>query len=252
MSDHQLKNLSRIGPIQIAILVLTITLLAALLADTLLVLPTEISRLIHVFDTAVCIVLLADFFARLYRAESKLAFLRWGWIDLVASIPNLGILRWGRLFRVLRVIRLLRGLRSVHRVFAAIFHDGIESGLVSVLLTSFLLISITSISVLLCERGPDANIKTAEDALWWSVSTIATVGCPDRYPVSSEGRVLGMALMIAGVGAFGGLSGLAASFFLGIKARDASHHRDTEAILARIEVLNGKLEAVRGAQREEG
>jgi len=248
MSDHQLKNPSRVGPVQIAILVLTVILLAALLADTLLVLPTEVSSLIHVFDTAVCVVLLADFFVRLYRAESKLAFLKWGWIDLVASIPNLEILRWGRLFRVLRIIRLLRGLRSVHRVLAMIFQDRLESGLISVGLSSFLLISFASVSVLLCERGADANIKTPEDALWWSVATLATVGCPDKYPVSPEGRVLGMVLMIAGVGMFGGLSGLAASFFLGSRARESSHHRDTEAILGRLDALHEKLDALGGQE----
>jgi voltage-gated potassium channel len=34
-----------------------------------------------------------DFVIRFRAAERKLLFLKWGWIDLIASIPNLDILR---------------------------------------------------------------------------------------------------------------------------------------------------------------
>jgi len=63
-----------------------------------------------------------------------------------------------------------------------------------------------------------ANIKTAGDAIWWSVATITTVGYGDVYPVTTEGRTLAMILMISGIGLFGILSGLAASFFRRSKA----------------------------------
>jgi voltage-gated potassium channel len=111
MNSLQANTSDRIGLFQIAILILSVVALCALTADTLLDLPLQVRHVIQNADTAICMVLLVDFCMRLNRAKSKLAFMKWGWIDLIANIPNLDVLRWGRLARVLRVIRLLRGVR---------------------------------------------------------------------------------------------------------------------------------------------
>jgi voltage-gated potassium channel len=108
--------------------------------------------------------------------------------------------------------------------------------------SAILLIAFASASVLVSERQADANIKTAEDALWWSVATITTVGYGDRYPVTTEGRVIGVILMVAGVSMYGCLSGLAASFFLGKRDESPS---DLKTVLARLDELNAKLDALR-------
>ncbi|WP_372842732.1 potassium channel family protein [Pyrococcus kukulkanii] len=44
-----------------------------------------------------------------------------------------------------------------------------------------------------------SQIKTLLDALWWSLSTLTTVGYGDVVPVTSEGRFLGIFLMIFGI-----------------------------------------------------
>ena len=129
-----------IGIVQFAILILSLLVLAALAADTLCEFPPAVHHLIQIIDTAVCVLLLADFFARLYRAESKWAFMKWGWIDLLASIPSIDALRWGRLVRVLRIIRLLRGIRSVHRIVTMLFQNRMQGGAVSLGLMAFLLV----------------------------------------------------------------------------------------------------------------
>jgi voltage-gated potassium channel len=228
----------RVGAFQIAILILSVVLLCTLAADALCNLPSEIRNLIQAADTLVCIVLLADFGVRFHRAESKRAFMKWGWIDLVASIPNLDILRWGRLVRVLRVIRLLRGIRSVHRVVTVVFQNRMQGGAVSLALMAFLLVTFSSVSILVCERQEGANIKSAEDAVWWCITTMTTVGYGDKYPVTTEGRVVGVILMVCGVGMFAGLSGLLASVFL-----DGPKQKSDEAkeILARLERVEAKL-----------
>ena len=64
------------------------------------------------------------------------------------------------------------------------------------------------------EDVPEANIKGVEDAIWWAFVTITTVGYGDRFPVTSEGRLIGALLMTAGVGLFGTFSGFVASWFL--------------------------------------
>lgn len=240
MNSSQPKPSPDVGFIQIAILILSLVLLCALAIDTLLRLPQEVQNVIQAADTAVCVILLADFFVRLYRAESKWAFMKWGWIDLIASIPNLDILRWGRLVRVLQIIRLLRGIRFVRRAFSLVLEHRIEGGAVSLGLMAFLLVAFSSVSILVVERDAGANIKCAEDAIWWSIATITTVGYGDKYPVTTEGRAIGTVLMVCGVGMFAGLSGLVASLFLGGREQKSG---DLRQILEKLAQIEAQLES---------
>jgi len=247
MSKTQTSTSSNVGIFQIAILILSILVLAALAADTLCEFPAAIHNLIQLVDASVCMVLLVDFFVRLSRAESKWAFMKWGWIDLIASIPNLDLLRWGRLVRILRIIRLLRAIRSIHRVVSIIFQNKLQGGAISLGLVAFLLIAFSSFSILICERSQDANIKSAEDAIWWSISTMTTVGYGDEFPVTTEGRVVGIVLMICGVGLFAGLSGMVASIFLGVSDRQVIGLEDImlqiTQMQAKMDVINARLKS---------
>jgi voltage-gated potassium channel len=89
-----------------------------------------------------------------------------------------------------------------------------ESAFLASLLLSLLLVVCCSIAVLEFEVPAGGNIASPEDAMWWAVSTMTTVGYGDRYPVTSEGRVVAAFLMAAGVGLFGTMSGLVASWFM--------------------------------------
>jgi len=95
----------------------------------------------------------------------------------------------------------------------------------SVLLT-FLLLTSCSIAILELEADSGGNITTAQDAMWWAVSTMTTVGYGDTYPVTSEGRLIAVFLMTAGVGTFGVLAGLIASWFLSPVAEEADKDRE--------------------------
>src|ERR1039457_2781751 len=105
MNGTDAKNPGKVGIFQIVVLILSIVVLGALAADTAFKLPGEISDVLRTLDWLICFVFIIDFGIRFYKAESKLVFLKWGWIDLIASIPNLPVLRVGRLVRILRVIR---------------------------------------------------------------------------------------------------------------------------------------------------
>ena len=237
-------NSEKVGVFQIAILLLSIIVLGALGADTVFKLPKDISELLQTLDTLVCLLLLTDFGIRFYQAESKLGFLKWGWIDLIASIPNVSFLRVGRLVRILRIIRLLRAMRATQKVSSLLLNNKMQTGVTSVILTSFLLVMFCSIGILIFEQqDPNANIKTAGDAIWWAVSTITTVGYGDVYPVTPEGRILAMVLMISGIGLFGILSGLAASFFVG--SNQKNRVREESEILVRLERLEGKIDQLK-------
>src|SRR2546423_8023445 len=110
----------KITAFQLLMLALSIYVLAALLAEATLQLSPAVRSLLGVLDTLICFVFLGDFFYRLYQAESKVAFMKWGWIDLISSIPMLDIFRWGRLLRIVRILRILRGVRSAKVILAVL------------------------------------------------------------------------------------------------------------------------------------
>jgi voltage-gated potassium channel len=243
------SNHEHVGLFQLVVLILSVVVLGALVVDTVFKLPEQVSNLLQTLDTLICFVLLADFGIRFYKAKSKLAFLKWGWIDLIASIPNVPYLRVGRLIRILRVIRLLRAVRATHKITNLLLHDKVQGGYAAVFLTAFLLVMFTSLGVLVVERqDPNANIKTASDAIWWSVSTITTVGYGDKVPVTAEGRVLAIMLMVSGAGMFALVSGLVVSSVIGLK-RDKPD--DKTEIIERLKSLEQKIDALNRKDKPE-
>ena len=63
---------------------------------------------------------------------------------------------------------------------------------------------LAAIAMLDVEQDADgANITTFGDSLWWAAVTTATVGYGDRYPVTTEGRLIAVALMLVGIATVG-------------------------------------------------
>lgn len=60
-----------------------------------------------------------------------------------------------------------------------------------------------------------SNIASFDDALWWAVVTVTTVGYGDKYPVTPEGRGIATFLMFSGIGITGFLTAVLTTFFLG-------------------------------------
>ncbi|MBI1767441.1 MAG: potassium channel family protein [Bacteroidetes bacterium] len=204
----------------LAVLILSTYVLIALLVDSFFVLPTEISRLLTLIDNAICFVFIFDFLQRLFTARSKLEYLKWGWIDLISSIPTVDYLRFGRFVRLLRILRVLRAFRSLKFIVNHLFKNRTQATFASVSLIAVLMIIFGSISLLQVEQDPNSNIKTAEDAIWWAFVTITTVGYGDKYPVTTEGRIIAAFLMVTGVGLFGTFTGYMTSWFVGNQRRD--------------------------------
>jgi voltage-gated potassium channel len=206
-----------LGIINLLVLVLSIYVLIALLVDSFFTLSTETSSLLNYIDVAICAFFFLDFCVRFSKAKNKLKFMRWGWIDLISSIPMINILRFGRIFRLLRLIRIIRAFRSTNQFVNYIFRNKAQGTFTSVSVLAVLLIIFSSIAILQVENDPNSNIKTAEDAIWWAYVTITTVGYGDKFPVTTEGRIIAAILMTAGVGIFGTFTAYIASLFVSDK-----------------------------------
>ncbi len=229
----------RTGPYQIFMLGLCVYALAILSVETFAPLDQRTRQILVYADMGVCGLFFLDFMISLVKARDRLHYLsRWGWVDLLSSIPTIPILRLGRAARILRVLRLLRGVRSIKILSTFILDRRAESGFLAAALLSILLVVFGSIAVLQFESTPEANIKTAQDALWWAFVTITTVGYGDRFPVTSEGRIVGALLMTAGVGLFGTFAGFVAAWFLEpSRRRERSELQDVKEELAAVRRL---------------
>lgn len=216
MADNN-DSENKLGLLNLLVLFLSVYVLLALLVDTFLTVPVEIGKILGLVDNAICIFFLFEFGIRFYRAESKLKFMKWGWIDLISSIPNVDFLRAGRTLRLIRLLRILRAFRSTKHLVNHVFQNKAQGAFTTVCILAVILIIFSSISVLQFETDPNSNIKTAEDALWWSYVTITTVGYGDKFPVTSGGRIIGVLLMTAGVGLFGTFTAFVSSWFLADK-----------------------------------
>jgi voltage-gated potassium channel len=171
MNETGAKHSEHVGPFQFVVLILSVVVLGALGADTIFKFPQSVSNILQVLDTVVCVLLLVDFGIRFHRSPSKLAFMKWGWIDLLASIPYIPWLRAGRILRILRVIRLLRAIRATQKISSLFLHNKLQTGVASVGLSAFLLIVFCSIGhdhydgglwrqISRDHRGPDCGDDT--------------------------------------------------------------------------------------------
>ncbi len=108
-------------------------------------------------------------------------------------------------FRILRVIRIFRLFRvnAQNDAFSVILDVLYEKR--NQLLFSVVLIFIFMIAASLCmydlehEAQPEA-FKNAFSGIWWSVSTLLTVGYGDIYPVTIAGQIMAIIISFLGVG----------------------------------------------------
>jgi voltage-gated potassium channel len=163
--------------------------LAALALETAVRLEPETRAILDYADYAVCALFFLDFLISLWRAPNRWRyFITWGWLDLLSSVPTVDVVRWGRAARIVRVFRVLRGLRATKIAAGLVLKRRAENTILAASLVALLLIVFCSVAVLHFEVDPEANIKTAEDAIWWAFATITTVGYGDRYPVTLSGE----------------------------------------------------------------
>lgn len=145
-----------------------------------------------------------DYLVRLVLAGDRGWFVRTHLLDLMILL-----LPMARPLRALRVIAMINALNRRLR--------GGFRGKVALYVTATMLLvgTIASLAVLDAERyAPHATITTFGDAVWWTLSTITTIGYGDVYPVTVEGRVVAGALMIAGIALLGVITGSFASWFV--------------------------------------
>lgn len=192
---------------------------------------TSAYELMELIDPVICFMFAVRFFWQLHKAPDAKKFMRWGWIDLLAAIPEVEVFRGLRIIRLILLLKILKNTtRALHKIAVGIQRDRAFTLITlafAVVLTS--MIAASFIMLGLEGEAEHANIRTAGDALWWSLVTITTVGYGDHYPVTTPGRLIAAWLMIVGIGVMGTVTGVVASWVYGEKvARERSLDRESE------------------------
>jgi voltage-gated potassium channel len=193
------------------------------------VLGTEKSPGLHEFLDGVMWVIwglfAADYLVKFTLARQKLRFVGRYLFDLITvALP---------MVRQMRALRLITIISVLNRQVSGSIRGKIGLYVAG---ATLLVGTCAALSVLDAERGnPDATIKTFADALWWTLTTISTVGYGDRYPVTTEGRLVAGALMIGGIALLGVVTGVIASWFVEkITGAEQSIERTTREEIAEV------------------
>ena len=160
----------------------------------------------------------ADYLVRIWLADHRWRYVTRHVLDLaVVLLPML---------RPLRLLRLVALVRVLNRKATSGLHGRVA---IYVGCSAALVIFLAALAVLDAERGrPESNIESFPDALWWSATTVTTVGYGDRYPVTRDGRLVAIGLMLAGIALIGTVTAAIASWLV---ARVQDVERDTETNL---------------------
>ncbi|MHA7263421.1 potassium channel family protein [Arthrobacter sp. TMN-37] len=193
-------------------------------------------------NSVIWAVFLLDFVVNLALAER-----RWHW--LLRNLHELLILVLPML-RPLRLLRLLTLLRVLNRAGG----DALRGRLALYVLASAVILSYASaLAVLDVEQdAPEGNILTIGDALWWSLTTVTSVGYGDHFPVTVPGRLVASGLMVLGIAVLGVVTATVASWLVESvstgSADDSADavQRELAAVRAQLTELTDQLAARRG------
>jgi len=203
----------------------------------------QVRAFAHAANWIIWLTFSADFVIRWMARGTKRHF-REAWFDLVLIVVSPPFLvpdylqgaRGLRAVRALRMLRLLRagavagiGLRVSRRLFGRRkFHY--------TALLAVAVVLLGALGVLLAESGENRSITSFGDALWWAIVTATTVGYGDVSPVTAEGRVIAVFLMLTGIGVIGIFTATVANHFF------EQDDGESEDVAARLSAIEAKLD----------
>jgi len=119
-------------------------------------------------------------------------------IDLLAIIPFFHQLKLFILFRVFKLFRYAKSIQTFASIIATKKFE-----FFTLFTFASIVIFVSSVLVYVMEaNNPASAINTFFEAIYWSIVTISTVGYGDITPITQEGRIVSMFVIIAGIAVF--------------------------------------------------
>lgn len=186
-------------------------------------LPDGDRYFISIVNLAVFIAFAIDYVVKLVLTDSKPNYIRTQWVSLLivisqllALLPALGVFG---LLRGVRAIRVLSVIARVIGIGAATKSSGKEflkkrAASVAFGIAGLTLISSAVAFTIAEDVGDGRRIHSFFDALWWSATTITTVGYGDIYPVTTAGRIIAVFTMVVGISTLAVVTARIAKFLI--------------------------------------
>ena len=171
-----------------------------------------------------------------FRAMIAFFFSFYGLVDFLTFFPFFlpivfptGIVAL-RVFRVIRIFKLFK-INPNYDAFNVIVDVINEKK--NQILSSFCMILILMLASSLCmyslehDAQPD-NFKNAFSGIWWSVSTLLTVGYGDIYPVTALGKIMAIVISFLGVGMVAIPTGIISAGFVEQYTKQKTQYNEAE------------------------
>jgi len=144
---------------------------------------------------------------------------KWGYVssfsavvDLIAILPSYRGIRVLRILVLFRAFKMLRYTKSLTGFLYVLKNKKFE--LITLLTLSGFFIFIAGIMLYVFEGdNKNPNINNLFDAFYWALITISTVGYGDISPVTPEGRVVTMLIILTGIGLISFVTSIIVSSF---------------------------------------
>lgn len=198
------------------IMAMIILNIVALFAGTFEPVRNRCGTLLEVIEAVTVIVFIVEYILRLWTAcylypnetpgRAALHFMRSfdGVVQLLTILPFF-FLSGFVVFRMMRVVRILRLFKinanfDSFNVITSVLYEK-RKQLVSSVFIVLLLMFASSLCMYSAEHAaqPEA-FKNAFSGIWWSVSTLLTVGYGDIYPITLAGKIMAIIISFLGVG----------------------------------------------------
>ncbi len=214
------------------------------------------------FDAVVVLFLWLEFLARTGTDKDKLAFARRNWYDVFAIIPfdylaftAFGAVPLGIGFKLLRLARIVALILFSRRIEREVLSFAERTRLIYGLAAYLLVIIVGSTVLFVTEASINPTMRTADDALWYMIVTVTSVGYGDVVPVTGLGRMIGVVAMLSAI-IFTSLvtaTTTSALFEKFRKEREELQERGQETIgnvINKLDILNEKMETLRAELNE--
>lgn len=141
-----------------------------------------------------------------------------GIVDLLTIIPAF-FLSGFVIFRMLRVARIFHLFRlnakyDSFNVITTVLYEKRNQIISSVFIVLILMLASSLCMYSVEHEAQPAVFRNAFSGIWWSMSTLLTVGYGDIYPITTLGRIMAICIAYLGVGAVAILTGIISAGFV--------------------------------------
>jgi voltage-gated potassium channel len=162
---------------------------------------------IATFDAVVVLFLWVEYLFRVNEQDNKWSYIAYQWSDVLAIIPfdyialvSLGAaLPFTLVFKLIRLVRIVALLRFSRRLEKEVLAFAEKTRLIYGLAVYMLVIIVGAALFFYIESPVNPNVGSPNDALWFMIVTITTVGYGDVVPYTGLGRIIAVIAMISAI-----------------------------------------------------